>query len=161
MVYLYLADYVNDTEITEFLVSKKSHRISPLVATKQTTVRSAVVWRHTPLSWAAGLLLAGGDDVSSRPAIGCRAVIRNLIDTYRIRRPDTVFRHLRPNRGVRPSPPPPIGVSKRSVLELRGKDQHIALAEYSRLVVWFLVLGQYLTHLWQVKGQIFGNSMIF
>ena len=25
----------------------------------------------------------------------------------------------------------------------------------------FLVLGQYLTQLWQVKGQIFGNSMIF
>ena len=52
------------------------------------------------------------------------------------------------------------GVSKRSVVELRGKDQQIALAEYSRLVV-FLVLGQYLTQLWQVKGQIFGNSMIF
>ena len=54
------------------------------MATKQTTVRSAVAWRHAPLSWAAGLLLAGGDDVSSRPAIGCRAVIRNLIDTWRI-----------------------------------------------------------------------------
>ena len=54
------------------------------MATKQTTVRSAVVWRHAPLSWTAGLLLAGGDDVSSRPAIGCRAVIRNLIDTWRI-----------------------------------------------------------------------------
>ena len=25
----------------------------------------------------------------------------------------------------------------------------------------FLVLGQYLTQLWQVKGQIFGNYMIF
>ena len=51
----------------------------------------------------------------------------------------------------------PLGVSKRSVVELRGKDQQIALAEYSRLVVLFLVLGQYLTQLWQVKGQIFGN----
>ena len=28
--------------------------------------------------------------------------------------------------------PPPLGVSKRSVVELRGKDQQIALAEYSR-----------------------------
>ena len=57
--------------------------------------------------------------------------------------------------------PPPLGVSKRSVVELSGKDQQIALAEYSRLVVLFLVLGQYLTQLLQVKGQIFGNSMIF
>ena len=56
---------------------------------------------------------------------------------------------------------PPLGVSKRSVVELREKDQQIALAEYSRLVVLFLVLGQYLTQLWQVKGQIFGNSVIF
>ena len=36
---------------------------------------------------------------------------------------------------------PPLGVSKRSVVELSGKDQQIALAEYSRLVVLFLVLG--------------------
>ena len=35
---------------------------------------------------------------------------------------------------------PPLGVSKRSVVELRRKDQQIALAEYSRLVVLFLVL---------------------
>ena len=56
---------------------------------------------------------------------------------------------------------PSLGVSKRSVVELRGKDQQIVLAEYSRLVVSFLVLGQYLTQLWQVKGQIFVNSMIF
>ena len=55
----------------------------------------------------------------------------------------------------------PLGVSKRSVVELSGKDQHIALAEYSWLVVLFLVLRQYLTQLWQVKGQLFGNSMIF
>ena len=71
-------------EITEFLYPKNRTVSVPLVATKQTTMRSAVVWRHAPLSWAAGLLLAGGDDVSSRPAIGCRAVIRNLIDTWRI-----------------------------------------------------------------------------
>ena len=58
-------------------------------------------------------------------------------------------------------PPPPPGVSKRSVVELRGKDRQIVLAEYSRLVVLFLVLGQYVTQLWQVKGQIFRNSMIF
>ena len=55
----------------------------------------------------------------------------------------------------------PLGVSKRSVVELRGKDQQIAIAEYSRLVVLFVVLGQYFTQLWQVKSQIFGNSMIF
>ena len=72
-------------------------------------------------------------------------------------RPDMVFRHLRSDRGVRP----PLGVSKRSVVELSGKDQQIAFAEYSRLVVSFFVLGQYFTQLWQVKGQIFGNSMIF
>ena len=65
-------------------------------------MRSAVVWRHAPLSWAAGLLLAGGDDVSSRPAIGCRAVIQNLIDTWRIcvrvaerRQPGSQCGHLR------------------------------------------------------------------
>ena len=32
--------------------------------------------------------MAGGDDVSSRPAIGCRDVIRNLIDTWRICNPE-------------------------------------------------------------------------
>ena len=48
---------------------------------------------------------------------------------------------------------PPFGVSKRSVVELSGKDQQIVLAEYSRLVVLFLVLGQYLTQLWLVKAQ--------
>ena len=83
----------------------------------------------------------------------------------------TINLHLTPGYGV--SPPsvgqggggggvrPPLGVSNRSVVELSGKDQQIALAEYSRLVVLFLVLGQYLTQLWQVKGQIFGNSIIF
>ena len=55
----------------------------------------------------------------------------------------------------------PLGVSKRSVVDLSGKDQQIALAEYSRLVVLFLVIGQYLTELWQVKRQIFVNSIIF
>ena len=55
----------------------------------------------------------------------------------------------------------PLGVSKRSVVELSGKDQQIALAVHSRLVVLFLVLGQHWTQLWHVKCQIFGNSMIF
>ena len=41
-------------------------------------------------------------------------------------RPDTVFRHLRSDRGVGAST---LGVSKRSVVELSGKDQQIALAE--------------------------------
>ena len=40
-----------------------------------------------------------------------------------------------------------LGVSKRSIVELRGKKQQIALAEHSRLVVLFVVLGQYLTQL--------------
>ena len=71
-------------------------------------------------------------------------------------RPDTVFRHLRSDRGC-----DPLGVSKRGVVELSGKDQQIALPVYSRLVVLFLVLGQHLTQLWQVKRKIFGNSMIF
>ena len=70
-----------------------------------------------------------------------------------------MFRHLRSDRVVRP--PSLLGVSKRSVVELSGKDQQIALAEYSRLVALFLVLGQYLTQLWQVKSQIIENSMIF
>ena len=74
-------------------------------------------------------------------------------------RPDTVFLHLRSDRGGWCDPP--LGVSKRRVVELSGKNQQIALGEYSRLVVLFLVLGQYMTQLWQVKGEIFGNSMIF
>ena len=90
--------------------------------------------------------------VSMRPDNAQRA---KLLSPYNPR-PHTVFRHLRSDR-VRP----PLGISKRSVVELSGKDQQIALAEYSRLVVLFLVLGQCLTQLWQVKGQIFGNSMIF
>ena len=74
-----------------------------------------------------------------------------------------MFRHLRPDwEGVGGLVrPPPLGVSKRSVVELRGEDQQIALAEYSLLVVLFLDLGQYLIQLWYVKCKIFGNSMIF
>ena len=60
-------------------------------------------------------------------------------------RPDTVFRHLRPDRAK-------VAKHRRLVAKV---------AEYSRLMVLFLVLGQYLTKLWQVKGQIFANSMIF
>ena len=59
-------------------------------------------------------------------------------------RPITVFRHLRSDRGGGATP---LGVSKRSVVELSGKDQQIALTEYSRLVALFLVLGQYLNQL--------------
>ena len=44
--------------------------------------------------------------------------------------------------GVGATPP---GVWKRSVVELSGKDQRIALNEISRLVVYFLTLGQHLT----------------
>ena len=70
-----------------------------------------------------------------------------------------MFRHLRPDRGGGGATP--LVVSKRSVVELRGKNRQIALAEYSRLVVLFLALDQYLTQLWKVEGQIFGNSMTF
>ena len=114
------------------------------------------------------------------PAKTVSAVDYRNRDPHIIPRPDTVFHHLHPGRmGVGAAP---LGVSKPSVVELWGKDQQIALVGYSRLVVvflvqgqyltqlWqirgqifalFLVLGQYLTQLWQVKGQIFGNSMIF
>ena len=51
-------------------------------------------------------------------------------------RPDTVFRHLRSDR----ISATPLGVSKRSVVELSGKDQQIALAEHSRLVVLFDII---------------------
>ena len=61
-------------------------------------------------------------------------------------RPDTVFRHLQSDRGGGVGATP-LGVSKRSVVELSGKDQQFGLAEYSRLDALFLVLGQYLTQL--------------
>ena len=44
-------------------------------------------------------------------------------------RPDTVIQHLRSDRGGGGLVRPPLGVSKRSVVELSGKDQQIALAE--------------------------------
>ena len=47
------------------------------------------------------------------------------------------------------------------VVELRGKDQSMRLDEISRLHILFLVLGQYLTQLGQVKGHIFAKSDIF
>ena len=37
--------------------------------------------------------------------------------------------------------PPPLGVSKRSVVELRGKVQQIALAEYSRFAIGGIIFG--------------------
>ena len=52
-------------------------------------------------------------------------------------RPDTVFRHLWSDRLVRP----PWSFQTNCVVELSEKDQEIALAEYSRLVVLFLVIG--------------------
>ena len=68
-------------------------------------------------------------------------------------RPDMVFRHLRSDMVQETGGSvgaTPLGVSKRSVVELSGKYQQTALAEYSRLLVLFLVIGQYLTQLWQV-----------
>ena len=57
-------------------------------------------------------------------------------------RPGRAFSITRPGRGGVDAPP---GVSKLSVVALREKDQSIALDEYSRLVVYFLTLGQHLT----------------
>ena len=51
--------------------------------------------------------------------------------------------------------------SKLTVVELSGKDQRIALDKHSRLVVRFLVLGQYLAKFLGVNGQIFAKSAIF
>ena len=59
--------------------------------------------------------------------------------------------------GVRP----PLAFPNEASLSLAEKTRQISLAEYSRLVVLFLVLCQDLTLLWQVKGEMFGNSMIF
>ena len=62
------------------------------------------------------------------------------------------------------APPPPththLRVWKLRVVELSGKNT-VALVEYSRLVVRFLILGQYLTQLWEVKGQIFAKPASF
>ena len=63
-------------------------------------------------------------------------------------RPWSVFRHLRQCRGGRCNHHHhPLRVSKLSVVELSGKIQWIALDEFSRLVVRFWNLGQYLTQL--------------
>ena len=56
------------------------------------------------------------------------------------------------------TPPWRFQTKRRRTLRKRPAD---CCRQYSRLVVLFLVLGQYLTQLWQVTSQIFGNSMIF
>ena len=43
------------------------------------------------------------------------------------------------------------GVSKPSIAALCNKNKLIGRDEYSRLMVYFFTLGQYLTQLWQVK----------
>ena len=58
-------------------------------------------------------------------------------------RPGRPFSITRPGRGGVDATPP--GVSKLIVVSLREKNQSIALDEYSRLVVYFLTLGQHLT----------------
>ena len=55
----------------------------------------------------------------------------------------------------------PPGVFKLSVVALHNKNQSFVLNEYSRLVVYFLTLGQYLTLLWQLKGQFSGKPTFF
>ena len=66
-----------------------------------------------------------------------------------------MFCHLRRCPGGGGVSATALAVSKRNAVGLRGNNQQIALAEFSRLVVLFLVLGQYLAQLWKVKGQIF------
>ena len=53
----------------------------------------------------------------------------------------------------------PPDVSNLSVVELSGKTADFS-DEYSGLVVRFPLLGQNLTQLWEVKGQIFEKSII-
>ena len=65
-------------------------------------------------------------------------------------RPDTVFRHLRSDRGVGATPPPLAFPNEASQSLAERTKRFILPAEYLRLVVLFLVLGQYLTLLWQV-----------
>ena len=48
----------------------------------------------------------------------------------------------------------PPGIWKLSVVARREKDQSRRLEEYSRLVYSILTLGQCLTQLWRVKGQL-------
>ena len=62
-------------------------------------------------------------------------------------RPGRAFSITRPGRGASMRPPP-LGVSKLSVVALRKKKkQSIALDENSRLVVYLFTLGQHLTQL--------------
>ena len=78
-------------------------------------------------------------------------------------RPVQAFLITRTVRGVGGDTTPPSD-SKLRVVELRGKDQPLGLDEYSRLLVSFFTLGQYLTQLWRVKGRIsafFGKIKVF
>ena len=62
-------------------------------------------------------------------------------------------------REIRPSPP---RVSRLSAVELSGKEkQRIPLDDYLRLVVRFVILGQHVTQLREVKGQTFAKSTLF
>ena len=57
---------------------------------------------------------------------------------------------------------PSFRFSKVSIVQLSGKDQQLALEWYSRLLVRvFCTIGQNLTQLSGVKGQIFPKSAIF
>ena len=90
--WVYLAGYDNEyRNLQNFWYLEKSHRqgtvSAPWWPPSKRTVRSDTLCDViTPLSWAAGLPLAGGD--VSLPA--CRAVIRNLIDTWRMMPPGRV-----------------------------------------------------------------------
>ena len=74
-------------------------------------------------------------------------------------RPSSAFCHLRRSRGGGLVRPPCRFETRRG--SASRKNQRVALDEISRLSTTFLTLGQYLTSLWQVKGQIFGKSTFF
>ena len=64
-------------------------------------------------------------------------------------RPFSAFCHLRQWTWWGVDPP---RISKLSVVELSGKKQRVALHQYSRVVLCFLILGQHPTQLCEVKS---------
>ena len=73
-------------------------------------------------------------------------------------RPFSVFRHLRQWRGGGGGGYDPPGDWPLIVVELRGKEQLMRLDEISLLHILFLVLGQHLTSLGQIKDKIFAKN---
>ena len=74
-------------------------------------------------------------------------------------RPVRAFLITRTVGGIDTSPPPR-GDWLLIELELRDKSQSMRLAEISRFRITFLVLGQYLTSIGQVKCQMFAKNIL-